>query len=144
MNSIDDAKFIQAGESYAAANTPLFLLRRLHTDPEVAELGQKFDGDQLLEALKAAVAVEPQTPAEAVRPYALLVSLWHQVKLEPLKQAATIEAPHADWYPYIASVLVETFSPVQSSLIQMPGYTPSGEVSLEQTSPANRIILAVS
>lgn len=141
MNSINDAKLIQAGESYAAANTPLFLLRRLHADPEVVELGVRFSADQLLEALSAAVAVEPQSPAEAVRPYGLLVALWHQKQIEPLKRAATFDAPHADWYKYISTVLMETFSPIQTSLIDLPGYTQS-DVSLEQSGPVNRIILA--
>lgn len=143
MNSINDSKLIQAGESYAAANTPLFLLRRLHTDEEVVELGVKFKADQLLDALKAAVAVEPKTPSEAVRPYALLVALWHQDKSDSLKEAAKIEAPHADWYQYISAVLLETFSPIQSSLIQLPGYLQS-DVSIEQSGDIKSIILAAS
>lgn len=142
MNSINDAKLTQAGESYAAANTPLFLLRKLHSDPEVVALGQTFSTEQLLEALKQAVTIEPKSPQDAVRPYALLVALWHKNENEPLKQAASIEAPHSDWYKYLSTVLLETFSPVQRSLIQMPGYTET-DVSLKQSGSADRIVLDV-
>jgi hypothetical protein len=142
MKSINEAKLIEAGDSYAAANTPLFLLRRLHSDPEIAELGLTFSAEQLLEALRAAAAVEPQTPQDAVRPYALLTALWHKDRSEPLKEAATIEASYSDWYKYLSSVLLETFSPINSSQIQLPGYLGT-DVSLKQSAPSNQIVIPV-
>lgn len=139
----NDFDLTQAGQSYAVANTPLFLMRKLQFDPEVRAIGDTRSAQEILEALTQAINAVPTSPAEAVRPYAFLVALSQQSEIEPLHQAGSLAAPLYDWFGYIAGILIETFSPVQSEIIQLPGQLAAPPVSVKTTTPANRIELVL-
>ncbi len=123
-----------AALTYAVSNTPLFLVRKLQSDPAVHALAEECSGEEIVEAIRAAVSHEPADPQEAVRPYAYLVALWYKPSQEYLSEARTVQAPDYPWFPYIVSALQQTFSPIQKQLIDVPSYFSPPSVSV--TSPA--------
>lgn len=130
----DDFDLTEAASVYAVSNTPLFLVRKLQADPAVRALGDGCSGEEIVEALRVAVTTEPQDAQEAVRPYVYLVALWYKPELEHLLEARRIAAPQYLWFAYIASVLIQTFSPVQKQLITVPGQLDSPRPSITSSS----------
>jgi len=132
----------QAAKTYAIANTPYFLVRKLQADQSVRAITDTYSGPEILDALRLAVAKEPSSASEAVRPYALLTALWFKPDMTHLREASQISAPAWSWFSHIASVLIETFSPVQRQLIEVPAQLSSPYVSIGSTIPVKRIIIA--
>jgi hypothetical protein len=135
-----DFELTQASHIYGIANTPPFLVRKLQADTAVRAIGEDCPTDKILEELRASVVSEPESPMDAVRPYALLVALWFKPGIEHLKEAAQIQAPAYRWFSDIAELLIQTFSPVQRRTIIVPGQLSARTVSLG--SPASTIIIS--
>jgi hypothetical protein len=131
----------QATLIYGVSNTPLFLLRKLQSDPVVRAISDTCSGAEILEAIRVSLLEEPRSPLEAVQPYAYLLALWFKPEIRHLQEASKIPAPHANWYPYMAEVLTETFSKVQTLTLQPPGQLPAPVVSIGSTGANNRIIM---
>ena len=140
MNS-DDFDLTEAASVYAVSNTPLFLVRKLQSDPIVHEIAESCSGEEIIEALRVAAATEPKSVNEAVRPYAYLVALWYKPELEHLLEAERIPAPNYLWFAYIASALVQTFSPVQKQLITVPYQIDSPKVFIGSSSETTILFL---
>jgi hypothetical protein len=134
----NDVDLSQARYVYGIANTPLFLVRKLQDDPAIRRLGAECSGEQLVDALRLIAAREPASAAEAVRPYAFLVALWFNPKMEYLKEASNIQTPFFKWYGYIAQVLLETFSFVQSQSIEVAGELRAPVISIGSTAETNQ------
>jgi hypothetical protein len=47
MKAFSEISFKDAAQTYAIANTPLYLLRKLHRDPFVHEISASFSGSQI-------------------------------------------------------------------------------------------------
>lgn len=137
----NDANLSQASYVYGIANTPLFLVRKLQDDPAIRALGAECSGEQLVDALRLIAAREPASAVEAVRPYAFLVALWFNPKIEYLKEASNIQTLVYKWYAYIAQVLLETFSTVQSESIEVPGELRAPVVFIGSTAATNQEII---
>jgi hypothetical protein len=137
----NDVDLRQASYVYGIANTPLFLVRKLQDDPAIRALGTECPGEQLVDALRLIAALEPASAVEAARPYAFLVALWFNPNIEHLREASTIQAPVHKWYAYIAQVLLETFSPVQSQSIEVAGELRTPVISIGSTAATNLEII---
>lgn len=137
----NDFDLTDASLVYAVSNTPLFLVRKLQADPVVRAIGEGCSGEEIIQALRAAVATEPQDARQAVRPYAYLVALWYKPELDHLLEAAKTPAPHHSWFTYIASALIATFSPVQKQLITVPGQLGSPTMFTSSPSQTTTIIM---
>jgi hypothetical protein len=129
MNTISEIDLTQACEAFAIANTPLFLVRKLQADPAVHATSQRFSGQQLLDGLREVLREEPKGIIDSVRPYALLVALSLQGDIEHLRAASQISAKGWDWFEYIAAFLVETFSPITTEIIRVPGELEAPSIS---------------
>jgi hypothetical protein len=68
-------------------------------------------------------------------PFALLVALSFKPTIEHLQQASGITAEIYPWYSYIAQALLLAFSPVQQSVVQVPGTLSNPSVSTNSESP---------
>lgn len=143
MKNPNDWGFAEAAQVYGIANTPLFLLRKLQADAEVRAIGEECSGELILDALRAAIAIDPETPIEAVRPYALLVALWFKPTLEHLREAARFSPKDGPWrwFDYLAAALIETFSPVESQIIRVPASIGAPAPRIQSATPASRIIV---
>jgi hypothetical protein len=136
-----DIDLTEAGLVYAVSNTPLFLVRKLQNDQAVHALSERCSGEEIVDALRSAVAKEPDDPQEAVRPYAYLVALWYKPELDHLLQVASLRTPSYCWFAYIASALIQTFSPVQKQLIEIPGELSAPTVSTGSSVSTNVITI---
>jgi hypothetical protein len=125
----DQFDLSQAGRIYGISNTPLFLIRKLQADDAVRGIGESCEPQEILETISAAVATEPATATEAVRPYALLVALWFKADVAHLLAAAKIPAPRYNWYEFVSQALIATFAVVQNQTIQIPGQIQAPDVS---------------
>jgi len=138
-----DFDLSNASRAYAVANTPFFLLRKLQSDPSARAICEACPGHEIVEELRSLVAAEPLDAIEAVRPYVYLVSLWFKPEIDHLQEAAKLEASIHIWYSYLAEVLLETYSPVQQQLMEVPGALAAPAVSVGADSPTmSRTIIA--
>jgi hypothetical protein len=116
-----DFDLTQPSLIFQLANTPLFLARKLHADPEVRAIADNCSTEEILAALKTSISAESTTAVEAVRPYVLLVALWFKPDIDGLQEAVGMSAPDLNWYTYIGNALMISFSPVQTQSIRTPG-----------------------
>ena len=130
--NLDRFDLTQASRAYGVANTPPFLVRKLQADPAVRAIGEVCEPEDILSALRSAVVSEPTTVVDEVRPYALLVALWFKPGVQHLKEAAKLAAPSYRWFAVVAELLIQTFSPVQTQVVQFPMLS-SASVSLSST-----------
>src|SRR5208337_4167967 len=119
-------------------NTPLFLIRKLLSDPVVQELNQRFSETEILDALRSSASEKPIDLAGAVRPYVYLVALFRKPTVDALQQSRSVSAPYCDWFDYIREYLIETYSPVQRTEMVVPNQVQSSSASIVSRSPAER------
>ena len=143
MTSLNALSLDQAEASFAIANTPLFLLRKLQSDPAVQEIVKSgVDGSTILRALKRAIRSKPRTLHAAVRPFVYLVALSFNREVSYLKDASELDAQYHDWFGYIARVLVETYRLTSVETVDVPNMIPSP--TLDTTTNASTIIHEIS
>jgi hypothetical protein len=98
--------------AYIIANTPLFLLRNLLSDPAVAGVAHDTPSADILAELQRATARKPSTLTDKVLPFILLTALAIKGDVHRLAQTAHLRPdakPH--WFSYLASVLLDTTCP---------------------------------
>jgi hypothetical protein len=122
------ADLAQAVSDYAVANTPLFLLRKLRVNQTVADIARLASGPVILSELRQALSRRPRTLRGAVLPYALLVALSMTSNTLLLRRAATLRAPHHEWFTYLCEVLSNGSTPTVTSTIQLPTSPKSKDV----------------
>lgn len=117
MTTLDKINFAEAELSLGLANSPIFLLRRLQEDPAILTMVSSCDGREILRELKAIAKRVPSLGADAVKPYAYLIALFMKGDVENFEKAATVKAPYAEWFSYIANFLRQQASPTSNSAI---------------------------
>lgn len=135
MKDIKHIDLTQAGEIFAVANTPLFLLRKLRESQAVSE-AKEADEKEILESLQDALKQEQNTLTEAVRPYVYLVALSQKENDTALKEAAKYDSLSWHWYSLLAQRLLEEFSPIFVQNIVLPNYQPIPTIRPQSSSPA--------
>lgn len=130
MTQPDQIDLRTAEAAFAVANTPLFLMRKLRSDPAVALLARNRRGEELLALLRQIAGQVPRDPREAVLPYIYLVALSLKQDLSHLREAAGIAQPHADWYEYIGKYLVQSTLPTARIAISFPQQVVTSTISV--------------
>lgn len=106
-----DVDLSEAGSVYLIANTPLFLARRLQTDPSADLLSRSCSGEDLYAGIVEALQKDPENSIEAVRPFMYLIALRGQDSPGLFFRAAELHSPRHPWYTTVARVLEATFIP---------------------------------
>jgi len=130
-----------AEETFALANTPFFLMKRLRSDPAVLQIAKCTPAQEILESIKSAVAEAPKNLREAIFPYVCLVALSLKSESAALKEAGAIQTNHFDWYSYVASVLFEEGNPSKVIKYSLPGYFQDNQVSIRTDSSSSVVII---
>lgn len=115
-----DFDLSQASESYLLANTPLFLIRKLQTDPIVQDISRSFSSKDILDALKISLRRYPSSIEEAVWPYLLVTALFLNGNTSDLQEAAGLTATNSKWYNYVAATLLARSSPLSHTTVDVP------------------------
>jgi len=137
MSALSQISFSEAEHTFAVANTPLYLIRKLRQDPTVYEVSKRFSGEEILGELKHVLMVEPSSLADYVRPFVYLVALWHMPDDKYLKMSPQIaNASERDWYKYVKRVLIETYSPTIDLRVQLPSRVSSSMPSFQSDAPS--------
>jgi hypothetical protein len=144
MTSPSQLNTSSAEMTFVVANTPLFLLRKLRSDPVVVEMSTSIPAAQIFKALQKSIRRKPKTIKDSVRPYVYLVALSLLRDQSYLRQAATLSAPHAEWFTYLAKILTKTNTPTSNVLIQVPNTVTSFVTSKESNLPASQKTLRIS
>jgi hypothetical protein len=134
-----DVDLINASKAFAAADTPLYLLKRLRSDPAVDYVSRSHGSDDLLKELTAAVAKRPRTFEQSVFPYVLLLALARQGSTASIRKAAHFAAPDFKWFEYIAAVLIEQFQPTRQQSFRLERSPLVPMSTLVSTSPTTTI-----
>lgn len=95
--------FANARESYAVANTPLFLLRKLRNDPNILEFSKTHNSDKLVKKIRSSLLRRPKNLDAAVRPYAYLAALLLKGDVVPIQKIGEndINNEYYPWFSYI-------------------------------------------
>lgn len=137
MITPDQFPLAEAQATFAIANTPLFLLRKLREGKEAQDVSRRMSGEQLLEALHGSVQEAPKTLYEAVRPYVCLVALSLKDEVKFLRESTLIEPSYQDeWFAYARQVLLEMFRPTSHKTIPVPAL-PQQVVTTRTDAPSN-------
>jgi hypothetical protein len=136
MSALNEISFTEAEHTFAVANTPLYLIRKLRQDLTIYEISRSFSGDQILAELDSALRVKPASLADYVRPFVCLVALWHKPEDKYLKMSPQIpNATEGDWYNYVRRVLIETYSPTINLRVQAPPRAQLSRPSVHTDAP---------
>jgi hypothetical protein len=136
MSEIPDIDTFLAEKTYAVANTPLFLLRKLREDPAVLQIARAAPIDAIFDALKSSLEEEPRNLRETVLPYFCLIALAIAGNRNKLEEATRLRSTHAEWYSYIANVLLETHQSTVSRTLEAPRtIKPVMTISASSTAP---------
>jgi len=116
LGDLKKADLTCASQAYAVANTPIYLIRRLQEDPAVYEIA-KFSGEDILQALRNAVRVQPESLLDYTRPYVYLVALSKLPSEDFLRSVDTDGMENWRWLPYMKQVLLETYLPLSTGTV---------------------------
>jgi hypothetical protein len=115
----------EAEKAFAVANTPLFLLRKLQSDQNIASWAdQEKDAVNVYKCIESALKIVPNTFREAVLPYALLVAISRKEDPALLRKAGELTAEHYPWFRYLSTALIANFRSTSVQTIHTNGYPP--------------------
>ena len=143
MTDLSDVRLPLAEQAFAVANTPLFLLRKLRSDPAVLEIARVAQPKAILSALKKSLRRKPKTLSDAVRPYVYLVALSMTRDLMRMEEAARLASRHSDWFSYIAKLVLDTLQPTSFNNMQIPRTLMSSSTTTSSSAPTRTEIVAV-
>jgi hypothetical protein len=107
-------KLNEAEKSFATANTPLYLIRKLRTDVSVSRLAARATAVQLFREMRIALRSTSDDFRSSVLPYVLLVALSLKSENKFIIKAATLPAPHHPWFRYCCDYLATTYRPISA------------------------------
>jgi hypothetical protein len=120
MNSLRSISLRSAEQTFAVANTPLFLLRKLKADAAVSRIAREASPEKISLWLRAALKQRPKSVRAAVLPYVLLVSLYLQGNFQYLREASKLPSDHAYWFRYMAELLLNSNATATVTTFTMP------------------------
>lgn len=110
-----------AAVSLGLANSPVYLLRRLETDPSVQKLSDKYSESEIFREMKRVLSKKkPSSLEETVWPYVALVALANKKSTQYLDQAASLPADHFQWFAYLAQFLKQSLAHSSTVNISSP------------------------
>lgn len=122
------------GRIFVASNTPSFLIRKLRETITIQTMAREEIPADILEALSQSLKDGSPELDARVAPYAFLAALAIKADRLILNRAATLAAPHHEWYPYIAKKIAGSQVPTARSSIQVPSFGSAAARSSVNTS----------
>lgn len=144
MTAITSVNLSNAEAAYTVANTPLFLVRKLRSDPAVMQIAQKNAGENLFADLVQALGKEPKSLSEYVAPYALVIALSQQQNQNFLRRALSLSSPYHHWFSYITNHLVQSIIPRMTTNVKFQSIARKQPISYNVRSPSTTTSLKLS
>jgi hypothetical protein len=132
----------EAEKAFAVANTPLFLLRKLQSDQNIASWAdQEKDAVNVYKCIESALKIVPNTFREAVLPYALLVAISRKEDPALLRKAGELTAEHYPWFRYLSTALIANFRSTSVQTIHTSQRQVNPPSRIDSNAPVKTLIL---
>ena len=138
--NLDNARSV-----YMTANTPMYIVRNLRSDPEIVKLHLKNSADAILAELKERLEHLPLDFEDRILPLVLLAALALKQNRTAMVEAARLDGKSYRWYKAVADNLVQQVRPTSMATIVAPiTVTVKPAAPARSTSSYNVIELAGS
>jgi hypothetical protein len=109
-----------ARATYMTANTPMYIVRNLRSDPEIVKLHLRTTAEAILEELKDRLGRLPLEFEDRIFPLVLLAALGLKQNRTAMIEAASLEGKNYRWYKPVADSFVQQIRTTSISRIDAP------------------------
>jgi len=120
MIDFSDINFENARSFYLTANTPMYLVRNLRSDPEIVKLHLRNSSEAILAEIKDRLERLPLDFEDRILPLALLAALALKQNRTAMLEAARLDGKNYRWYKPLADSLVQQIRPTTMARITAP------------------------
>lgn len=113
--NLDNARSV-----YMTANTPMYIVRNLRSDPEIVKLHLKNSAESILTEIKDRLERLPLDFEDRILPLVLLAALALKQSRATMLEAASLDGKSYRWYKPVADSLVQQIRPTTVSNITVP------------------------
>ncbi|KPF81419.1 hypothetical protein [Novosphingobium sp. AAP93] len=138
-----DLKGINLGNArsvYMTANTPMYIVRNLRSDPEIVKLHLKNSADTILAEIKERLERLPLDFEDRILPLVLLIALALKQNRTAMMEAACLDGKSYRWYKPVADSLVQQVRPTSVSTIVAPVTVTVKPAAPTQSASSYRVI----
>lgn len=125
--NLDNARSV-----YMTANTPMYIVRNLRSDPEIVKLHLKNSEKAILAEIKERLQRLPLDFEDRILPLVLLAALALKQNRTSMMAAARLDGNSYRWYKPVADNLVQQIRPTTVSSITVPA-----TVTVKRPAPAH-------
>jgi hypothetical protein len=120
MINLQDVDLSHARSVYMTANTPMYIIRNLRSDPEIVKIHLNNSGENILAEIIDRLQRLPLDFEDRILPLALLVALSLKQNRNLVVAAASAESAMYRWYKLVADCLVQQVRPTLVTNIIAP------------------------
>ena len=113
--NLDNARSV-----YLTANTPMYIVRNLRSDPEIVKLHLTNSAEAILAELKERLERAPLDFEDRVLPLVLLAALALKQNRTAMVEAARLDGKSYRWYKPVADNFLQRSRPTSVSRIDAP------------------------
>ncbi len=139
MPNLNNLNLKNAEDNFFIANTPIFFMRKLLSDPVVEEVRKTLSPEEIIVKLNEISKTQVTSLREAVLPFVLLVALSFESNKKYLIMAANINVDRNGWFKYISQVLLEIHNPAEIFNFRVPNLLESPKISFNTQNSTQRI-----
>lgn len=128
-----------AKASFALANVPMYIARRLREDPAIVEIAVNNSSNDLVSAFHEHISKEPSSLREQVYPFAIAVALAIKQDVKSLRYIAGLDVEKFRWLKEVIDGLIDLQSASTTTATltsDVQHFVPVGQPPL--TSEVNR------
>lgn len=145
MIDLNGIKLDNARSVYMTANTPMYIVRNLRSDPEIVKLHLKNSAEAILAEIRDRLERLPLDFEDRILPLVLLAALALKQNRTAMLEAARLDGKSYRWYKPVADSLVQQIRPTTMSQITAPvAVTVKPSAPARSTSSYKVIELAAS
>lgn len=117
MIDLNGIKLDNARTVYMTANTPMYVVRNLRSDPEIVKLHLKNSAEAILAEIGNRLERLPLDFDDRILPLVLLAALALKQNRTTMLEAARLDGKNYRWYKPVADSLVQQIRPTTMSQI---------------------------
>lgn len=120
MIDLKSIKLDNARTAYMTANTPMYIVRNLRSDPEIVKLHLQNSAESILDEIKDRLTRLPLDFDDRILPLILLAALALKQSRTLMLEAARLDGARYRWYKPVADSFLQQMRPTSVSKIEIP------------------------
>lgn len=132
---LDNARFV-----YMTANTPMYIVRNLRSDPEIVKLHLRNSAEVIIAEIKNRLVRLPLDFEDRILPLVLLAALALKQNRTAMLEAARLDGKIYRWYKPVVDSLVQQIRPTTMSQIVAPISTTVKSFALGSSTSSYKVI----